>query len=488
MDEPQPTSPRARATLVLEPSTVVWPDVPRGLARLECLGDAALVEVDPQCAGGGPVVHVVPLDAAPPEHAVAQWVPSLPGGQEPLVTLEPGARREHAVGPGRPLVLPGPGRYAVHVEYAWRDGSARSEPVEVHVSPASLEALACHGRSGGTQSPSLCLLGERGPTGVQLRLATLDHDGPLALGPVVALGPVPRGAAVALSVPPQALPTRQHVAYVDGSTLHAFVHAHGHVTRQAQALPAPGFHVLGSPVEDAYEDGRLPGCEALLARDDAAGWALGVVALDGSRALPGPTSSGARPSLACTAAAPDGERITLAFGAGAGRPDGPHAHGYAIRWARGRGVHAVERLGERPGVALALDLVITRDRHAVGAALVRAPDRARVEVHVLGLDPSHARAASGSRTYVVEGEVEHAAVRLDAGGRPHVVLATHDGRLHGFGPGGEHRVLDLAPGTAGPPYALVLAGDRTPVLLYGAPGVGLRMHALGPLPRARGPA
>lgn len=487
-DEPDLTPPRARATLELETRALVWPDGPRGLARLECLDEAALVAVNVQCASGGPVIHVRALDGSPPAPTQVLWTPSLPGAQEPVVTIEPGRHREHAVGTSPPLSLPGPGRYAIHVEYAWEGGSARSLPVEVEVQPGPVDALVCRGLLGGTASPSVCLLGERVASGsMRLRLFALAHDGPPELGRGTMLGEVPEGSCPALSIPPQSLPTRQYVAYVEGQTLRAITHAHGEVGRLEQALTAPGWRVLGPPVEDRFVDGVLPSCEVLLVRDDAAGWIVAVASLGVAGERVGPRQPGAAPRMAETVAGRDGDRITLAFSAD-DRPEGPHAHGYAIRWREGHGVSTVEALGARPGTALALDVVPQRDGRAVGAALLRAADPRGVEMHVLELGPGRApaRSAAWARTLAVE--VVRGVVRLDPRGQPHAVLETRDGRLHLLGPAGEHRELGAELGLAGPPYALAIADDRIPVLLYAEPGVGLRARALGRVPRARGPA
>lgn len=487
MDEEGPTLQRARATLTLESTELVWPEAPRGLARLESLDEAPLVAVNLQCARGGPVIHVMVLDRSPPTPAAVLYTPSLPGAQEPAVTVEPGRHREHAVGVSPPLSLPGPGRYAIHVEYAWEGGAARSEPVEVRVRPGPFDAIVCRGLLGGTASPSLCLLAARTAAGDRsLRLATIVHDGPPAVGSVVALGDAPQGTGLELSIPPQSLPTRQYVAYVEGHTLHAIVHAHGRVARLEQELPEPGWQLLGPPVEDRFEDGRLQASEALLVRDDPPGWALRVASLEGAREpVDGPAQPGPAPRVAQTVAERDGGRITLAFTAADERSAAPVVHGHVIRWREAHDVITVEPLGVRPGTTLAVDLVAMSDRRAVvGAVLLRAPDRRSVELHVLEVGPALAPERRSSWARELEAEVVGGVVRLDSRGRPHVVLETHDGRLHHLDPAGERREL----GRAAPPHALVLAEERVPVLLGSEPGVGLRMQALGSVPRVRGPA
>jgi hypothetical protein len=488
-DELDPAPQRARATLVLESCDLEWPAGPRGLARLESLDEAPLVAVDPEHARGGPVIRSERLDCAAP--AIEQWSPSLPGGQEPLVTIEPGQHREHAVGYSPPLSLPGPGVYAIHVEYTWQGGSARSEAVEVRVHPAPLDALVCQGFLGGTASPSLCLLGERAPSGaVRLRLATLEHDGPPRVATVVGLGEVPAGTCAALSIPPQALPTRQVVAYVEGRTLHAITHAYGALARLELVLPAQGYRLLGPPVEDRFEDGLPWACEVLLVREAPAGWALRVASLGCTRELSGGLPQrGPPPRVAHTVAYRDGRRTTLLLGGDEGLAE-PLVFGHVVRWQQGQGVTAIEPLPAWPGVVLAAELVATSDgRSAMGAALLREPGVPRVEVHVF--EVSSAAASPGPTawsSYEVGFDVVRGVLRLGPHGRTHAILEGADGRLCLLDPAGDVRELGPELGPAAPPYALVLADGRVPTLLYAEPGVGLRARALGRVPQPRGPA
>jgi hypothetical protein len=434
--------------------------------------------VNPTTRGGSPVVLVTDaVTGAVTEHRT----PALPGPDEAFVILEAGAGRTHVFALSKVVPLPGPGRFLVRTRYAWEGGTIESPEVPVEIAPGEPLALCRESLTGGFAGAMLCAWADR----ETLWLTSIDVGGAPRFESSVDLGPAP-GAPFALSVPPHALPVRQHVAWVDGDGLRMRTAWHGVMEPGPRIeLGGPGFSIVAPLIEDGV-GADMPGAEALLVRDGGGGWECAVVPLAAGH---GPIDrrrfEGPAPVWGRTVVRSDGLRCSLFLRDGSAA--GEALEGAVAPWAPRRGPERLHEAMRVPGRFLAADLALLGDERVSAAILAGGADGSRVALHRFEIGWDGTTVARGAHEIVLERAPARAVVRIDGTGEPCALLLDRGRGLAFMGPDGHLRMLDAGGLRQDGPLELCFAEERVPVVLFARDGVGLSTLPLGPVTTRRPP-
>ncbi len=370
------------ATISLDEHDLLYQQVAICTAELRNADKAAVRNVNPRNLGGGPTILLTNVDTGD----VSRFSQPRKQGVPPqLVDLAGGAQLTREFALSDFIEFPGPGKYDLQAYYEWDGGAgeATSPPVRLTLRPSNPRTAWVESTHGGAAPYyAIAWSGPRDATDTrhELYLSTISTVKRPRVIECSLLEETAGPVQPYVSVPPNAAPHVQWVAWVADSSLHYLIHQSGRVSNAMKArLPSAHCRIVPPLLQNPPKRGKnVPGASVVLyerAPEATEGHLLvlhlsanGTVRSEAPMVLLGPA-----PRWAETAYLSNQERYTFV----ATLSERKTAL-QVLPWSAHAGLKAPVPLADWPGRCVAGDLWLTEDDQVVGALLLESgPDTAR---------------------------------------------------------------------------------------------------------------
>lgn len=437
----------------------------------------------------------------------------VPGAMPPPVTVEPKTTWEYRFDLNKEIEFPSAGEFNVYARCDWgRSEKAQSDPVRVEVMPTSPQAFDTATTGGGPVGDLFCAWVnlEEEEESDSLWLSLISTSGEARILQSLPICEIPKEARPVLSVPPNAPPTSQYVAWIEDQILNHIVHTYGRLEIGGVGLNAPGYEIVPPLFEDPFEPGAKQGAEALLIREVEGGWLLCAVDLDGGVITARDSSSGGgggvgsssppndlfvkgpMPLQNYTAYRSDASRRTVFSQQNNLSADRASVSLSVAGWAKGSLPQTPKLLAEWEGVLVAADQCLTATDALVGAALLYVPPAAAAAADSHFYELRRWRLEADD-TFIETGNlplfwkpgtaIEKAVLRIRQDEKMFALLKNTEDNLWRLFDGEELKLLADSLQNIAEPIKIFFVDQSVPCILFPDAESGLRLAYLGAPPR-----
>jgi len=472
------------ATLEIEKTKLHWLETTRCSSSLWNGSNAPINHVNLANTRATPWLLVKNLESG----EINEWsMPVPPEIVPPSATLASGEVLKDEFFLHQRLNIYGTGIFEIKARYTFGASTVDSPAIRLEVLSTSPRALTIASLRGGPALLSYCAWIDAERDKGVLWVTALSLSGQPRFEESIRLAELPLTSKPVLSIPPNTIPNRQWVGWIDGDEFHYTAHDTDEIARGSIKLVATGYKLVAPLFEEPFCAGKPQEAQALLIKSIDSGWEMQAAHLGHNPALLSEPINvkGAPPLWARSAYRSDLQRRTFFLVADHLEGGLPRVHLTMSRWGFNEVPGLPTRVSSWTGRLLASDLCLTGDDSIVGAAVLCREDTDGptylIQRWRLGADDSFVEEQSQPLVWSgTEGFLERAILRINTQGDPFLLLQRRDGIW--IYAGGDGQVKHISPDLEfmKVPLDVCFADHNVPIVVHPEAHVGLKIDHLLP--------
>lgn len=470
------------ATLKLNKIQIVFQQTTRCLAELINDSDEPLIGINSKNRKGAPTISLKNIKTGEMFYYADLL---MPDAESLVYSIEPGGILSHDLQLSNFLQFPTAGFFELQAHYEWKDGKTQSAPVQVEVIRANPQSLIT-ATSYGSQLGNIYAVWtniENGKNALYFSKINSSFETKFEWSKKIA--EIAESPNLAISIPPNAIPTRQVIAWISGSQLNYVIHTNGRFETKKITLDSDDYQIISPLLEDLFVEGNRQFTEVLLMKKNANGWQIQIVLLNDSPILSYLASQieGIPPKWIQTAYRSTAERRNFFILA--------HSHEGANSLQLAMCKSIPLNLPESPiylttwnGTFMTADLLTTSDDRIVGAAFVSRKNESKTEYVIQKWQLTKNNELVLSTIHLIywneNQTIEDAILNVNGEGATFALLKSAN-KWYWVNQNGEVSFLAELSEAILFPAKIIFIEQIYPAILYTDKDAGLKIHYLGPI-------